>query len=206
MAKVGAQRAAELTGRSKSTIQRAMNNGKLSYEVDPNQRRVIDVAELDRAFGLLPQDSGRKTSDTIEVELEKASQMLETERLKMRIKMLEEQLDSTREILTDIKEQRDQWQKQAQQVLLTSQYSQKQAEELKEEIRERERRARLRRQQETEQRRTAPAGLKGGNENQPVSSGKAAAAEAKTLIDIQSLWHKIRGPQQATSGKERASA
>ena len=34
MAKVGAQRAAELTGKSKSTIQRAMNAGKLSYEMD----------------------------------------------------------------------------------------------------------------------------------------------------------------------------
>ena len=29
MAKVGAQRAAELTGKSKSTIQRAMKSGKL---------------------------------------------------------------------------------------------------------------------------------------------------------------------------------
>ena len=55
MAKVGAQRAAELTGRSKSTVQRSMNSGKLSFEIDGNGRRLIDVSELDRVFGLLPQ-------------------------------------------------------------------------------------------------------------------------------------------------------
>ena len=55
MAKVGAQRAAELTGRSKSTIQRSMNSGKLSFEIDGNGRRLIDASELDRVFGLLPQ-------------------------------------------------------------------------------------------------------------------------------------------------------
>ena len=57
MAKVGAQRAAALTGKSKSTIQRAMKSGKISYELDHNGRRVIDVAELERAFGLIPQNN-----------------------------------------------------------------------------------------------------------------------------------------------------
>mgnify|MGYP001236298465 CR=1 FL=1 len=55
MAKVGAQRAAVLTGKSKSTVQRAMNSGKLSYELDQNGRRVIDVSELERVFGIQQQ-------------------------------------------------------------------------------------------------------------------------------------------------------
>ena len=42
MAKVGTQRAAELTGKSKSTIQRAMKSGKLSSEKDANGRAIID--------------------------------------------------------------------------------------------------------------------------------------------------------------------
>lgn len=153
MAKVGAQRAADLTGRSKSTIQRAMNSGKISYEVDPNGRRVIDVSELDRAFGLRQnQDGGGGNgSASIEQELEKASAMLETERLKMRVKMLEEQLVTAESIIDDLRGQRDQWQKQASQVLITSQYSQKQAEELREELKERERRAEERRKQRLEQ-------------------------------------------------------
>ncbi len=146
MAKVGAQRAAELTGRSKSTIQRAMKNGKISFEKDPNGRRVIDVSELDRAFGLQPTEA-QAASNTVEQELEKASSMLETERLKMRIKMLEDQLQAANDQIDDLKSQRDEWQKQASQVLITSQYSQKQAEELRAQIKEREERARARREE-----------------------------------------------------------
>lgn len=199
MAKVGAQRAAELTGRSKSTVQRAMKNGKLSYEVDNNGRRVIDVAELDRAFGLMPQETDRRETSNVEAELEKASQMLESERMKMRIRMLEEQIEATKDIVEDLKEQRDQWQKQAQQVLLTSQYSQKQAEELKAELKEREARARARRQQELERR---MQGMKGDNENTqartvgPIERIKQEAAGVS--FDIQSLWHKIRGENKAS--------
>ena len=183
MAKVGAQRAAELTGRSKSTIQRAMNAGKLSYEVDSNGRRVIDVSELDRAFGLAPQGVGAGqmnliTDASVEAELKKTTDLLEMERMKMRIKMLEAQLENTEDQLEDAKSQRDQWQKQATQVLLTSQYSQKQAEELKAEIDARDRRAKMRRQQVTKQAATA----------------KQSVAEArKSGLDFGNLWQKIRG-------------
>jgi chromosome segregation ATPase len=140
MAKVGAQRAAELTGRSKSTIQRSMKNGKLSFELDHNGRRLIDVSELDRAFGLQSQTEAPSGA---EQELEKAAAMLETERMKMRIRMLEDQLENAQTQIDDLKGQRDQWQKQASQVLITSEYSQKQAEELKEQIRLRDERIRM---------------------------------------------------------------
>ena len=224
MAKVGAQRAAELTGRSKSTIQRAMNAGKLSYEVDNNGRRVIDVAELDRAFGLMPQDAGpRGGSVTIEAELEKATAMLEAERLKMRIRMLEDQLDSANDQIDDLKGQRDQWQKQAQQVLITSQYSQKQAEELKEELKERDRRVEARRQQVEQQRRAAakrpegaPARPQGArprptteNENRkvgPIEQQRQAAATAVRNFDIQSLWKKVRGQDEKVEGETAEAA
>lgn len=200
MAKVGAQRAAELTGKSKSTIQRAMKSGKISYEMDSNDRRVIDVSELERAFGLMPQESENKGTKTVEAEIEKATQLLEMERLKMRIRMLEDQLDLSREQVNDLKEQRDQWQKQAQQTLITSQYSQKQAEELKEELKERERRARERRMQ-MEQRMKGVKKLKGENQNAP-----AAGAAQKGAFDIQGLWHKIRGQEEKAPENERASA
>jgi hypothetical protein len=182
MAKVGAQRAAELTGKSKSTVQRAMKNGKISFEKDSNGRRVIDVAELERAFGLIPQQGERNHSETVESELKKASEMLEVERLKMRIKILEEQLDSVKEREADLVVQRDQWQKQAQQVLLTSQYSQKQAEELKTEMKAREQRARMRRQQAMERR---------------MQEMKTAAVETEgKSFTVQSLWQKLRGRKE----------
>ncbi len=140
MSKVGTQRAAELTGKSKSTIQRAMDTNKISFETDATGRRVIDVSELERVFGLKPQDEAADVSTAVKAELQKAAEMLESERLKMRIRILEDQLHMAQDQLDDMKSQRDSWQKQAQQVLLTSQYSQKQAEELKAEIKERNRR------------------------------------------------------------------
>jgi hypothetical protein len=172
MAKVGAQRASELTGRSKSTIQRAMKIGKVSFEVEEGGRRVIDVAELERAFGLLPQGAAGPAV---------AEDALEIERLKGAVKLLESQLEAAREQITDLKVQRDLWQKQAQQVLLSNQYTQKQAEDLKEELKERERRAKARRQQEITQRMQA---LKGGNENKPAAA-------------VAGLWSKILGKKAA---------
>lgn len=188
MAKVGAQRAAELTGRSKSTIQRAMNNGKLSYEVDPNGRRVIDVSELDRALGLRQAGSsnGFDAGAGVEQELEKASAMLETERLKMRIKMLEDQLDMANNQIADLKDQRDLWQKQASQVLITSQFSQKQAEELRAELKEREARARARRDQMEKQSEKTVKKMKPGNEN-------AQAQAEEENFNFKGLWKRVKG-------------
>lgn len=192
MAKVGAQRAAELTGKSKSTIQRAMNSGKLSFELDPNGRRVIDVSELERAFGL--QQSGGSTGSTggasvsssssVEQELEKASTLIEMERMKMRIKMLEGQLETAEQQIEDLQNQRDQWQKQASQMLITSQYSQKQAEELAEQLKERERRARERREKmEQHKLESRMKQLQAENEN---TSGGASQTFA-------GLWKKVKG-------------
>lgn len=234
MAKVGPQRAAELTGVSKSTVQRAMKAGKLSYEIDNAGRRVIDVSELERVFGLAPQGTHAPAASaaSVESELEKAASMIEAERMKMRIRMLEDQLEASRDHIEDLKEQRDQWQKQAQQVLITSQYSQKQAEELKEELKERDRRAQIRRQAEVQQRRGAPAGqpvnkavtkqVAGeapvptekrrigpfGRQKQAVAEAASQTAQASPQtaksFDIQGLWQKIRGESVANNANAPA--
>ena len=181
MAKIGAQRAAELTGKSKSTIQRAMNGGKISFERDANGRRVVDVSELERVFGLKKSETAKtQTSNAVEQELEKATAMLETERLKMRIKMLEEQLLTAENQIDDLKTQRDSWQKQASQVLLTSQYSQKQAEDLQAELKERERKADERRRKRLEIRQKREA------HNQNVASFDEGNSGLR-------FWKKITG-------------
>jgi hypothetical protein len=137
MAKVGAQRAANMTGVSKASIQRAMKAGRLSYEVDENGQKMIDTSELERVFPIVTNNIS--TSEAmIKAELQKATDMLEMERMKMRIRMLEDQLHLTQQALEDTKSQRDQWLKQAQQVLITSQHSQKAAEELKQELKDRD--------------------------------------------------------------------
>jgi vacuolar-type H+-ATPase subunit I/STV1 len=194
MAKVGAQRAAELSGKSKSTIQRAMKNGKISYEMDKNGRRVIDVAEIERAFGIVPQASDKQEHRAVEAELEKAKQTLELERLKMRIKLLEEKNDMLQSQIDDTKDQRDQWQKQAQQTLLTSEYSQRQAEEFREEIKEQKKAEEMRRRQAMERRQAMQnkvQTIKTSNQNK----GSEGSEEAKNF-DIQKLWSKIRGQDE----------
>lgn len=214
MAKVGAQRAAELTGKSKSTIQRSMNSGKLSFELDANNRRIIDVSELERVFGLEPQGgSGQDTGPgNVEVELKKAADLIEMERMKMRIRSLEEQLEVKDEMIDDLKAQRDQWQKQAQQVLITSQYSQQQAEELKAELKDRDERARAQRQKMMDERnrrmqqgqtsqvqRPAQPAQQQAKPAQPPSGATSASAsdDAGNGIDFQGLWKKIKGDKAA---------
>lgn len=148
MPKVGAQKAAHMTGVAKSTIQRAMKSGKLSYEVDEHGQKLIDTSELERVFGL--KNTQASSDPLIQAELQKAADMIEMERMKMRIRMLEDQLHTAQNQLDDVKVQRDQWQKQAQQVLLTSQASQKAADELKQELKDREQRERMARQKQME--------------------------------------------------------
>lgn len=177
MAKVGAQRAAVLTGKSKSTIQRAMNSGKLSYELDQNKRRIIDVSELERVFGIKqtnaePQVAKKETLDTA----------VERERMAMQIKMLEQQLSTAGEHIDDLKDQRDKWEKQASQVLITSQYSQRQAEELRAQIKEREERARQRRMQNAKvQNAQASSSNNKKQQTPPPQQSKPDAKKAKAL-------------------------
>ncbi len=188
MSKVGPQRAAEMTGRSKSTIQRAMNTGKLSFEIDAAGRRVIDLSELDRVFGLAPaEDDKPDMSQAVKAELQRAAEMLESERLKMRIRILEDQLHTAQDQFEDMKSQRDSWQKQAQQVLLTSQYSQKQAEELKAEIKERDAKDAARRVALEERMKK----LKEQSQNQNQTTGSDSATRPQADAGP-SLWERLK--------------
>lgn len=201
MAKVGAQRAAELTGKSKSTIQRSMNSGKLSYELDANNRRIIDVSELDRVFGLEKQGAPKTdapASSTVETELKRASEMIEMERMKMKVKALEDQLSMMEDRLEDMTSQRDMWQKQAQQVLLTSQYSQQQAEELKAELKERDERARAQRQKVMEERMKRVQ--QGQNQNAPDNKAKEENSK-----NFQNLWKRIKGDKASDKNTKPTS-
>lgn len=189
MSKVGAQRAADLTGRSKSTIQRAMKSGKLSFEIDEHGQRLIDVSELERVFGLAPERPA--AANSVKAEIQRAQDMIETERMKMRIRMLEDQLHMTQQQLDDVREQRDQWQKQAQQVLITSQYSQKQAEDLKEELKERDRREKLIRQKQMEERMKRAQAQQTQIQGQRSGIVSPGAAPAQDNSDENGIWKRF---------------
>ena len=105
--------------------------------------------------------------------------------------------------MEDLREQRDKWQSQAQQVLITSQYSQKQAEDYKTELKTREEVARKRR----EQREKMMAERAAANKNQPRKAGndeknseRKLTQESlnKPLNGVQDLWKKIKGEKTGT--------
>lgn len=206
MAKVGAQRAADLTGKSKSTVQRAMNSGKLSFELDQNNRRVIDISELERVFGIKKQNVENEVvteTKSSKIESSEIIAAVEQERMRMQIKMLEQQLSAADERVDDLMGQRDKWEKQASQILITSQYSQKQAEELRAQIKEREERARQRRLQNAQIQNTQTNSMK-GRKTPSSMEGKMLDEKMKKLNaqnentsgssdSVFRFWKKARG-------------
>lgn len=101
--------AAKLTGKSKSTINRAIKTGKLSAIRHEDGTYSIDPAELARAFDVEPLEGAkRRDADP------------DGTRLLERIAALEAMLSREREISDDLKEDRDRWRQQAT-ALLTDQ-------------------------------------------------------------------------------------
>jgi excisionase family DNA binding protein len=102
MPKLSLSQAAKLTGKSKSTINRAIKTGKLSATRHEDGTYSIDPAELARAFEVEPlEGAGRRDADPGE------------SRLLDRIAALEAMLRREREFLDDLREDRDRWRQQA---------------------------------------------------------------------------------------------
>lgn len=204
MTKVGAQRAADLTGRSKSTIQRAMTAGKLPFETDETGHRLIDVADLEKLFGLRPE--GQAPQESREDEDGETSQArLEIERLRQQVEHLEARIAETQD-------QCEAWRKQAQEAMIACQAAQKQVDVFAETIRERDRREDERRRQALEARakaagkdvRPRPSPPENQNvlpsEDTPPSAHRPltdprpeeSAPEPGSLLDFQNLWQRIK--------------
>ena len=94
MAKVNVAKASDLTGKSKSTIQRALKSGRLSFSLTDSGDKEIDTSELERVYGPFPPKVNAEAA--IRAELQKAQDMLEMERVKMRCRSLEDQLHMNR--------------------------------------------------------------------------------------------------------------
>jgi hypothetical protein len=58
MAAIGLSEAARLTGKPRSTIHRAMKDGRLSFAIGPGGARLIDPAELERVYTIKSQRNG----------------------------------------------------------------------------------------------------------------------------------------------------
>lgn len=111
MPELSLSQAAKLTGKSKSTINRAINTGKISATRHENGSYSIDPAELARAFDIEPMGGAKRRDAEPDETL-----LLE------RIAALQAMLNREREISSDLKEDRDRWRQQAA-ALLTDQRS-----------------------------------------------------------------------------------
>lgn len=109
MPELSLSQAAKLTGKSKSTINRAIKTGKLSAIRHEDGSYSIDPAELSRTFIMEPEE-GSKRRDAEP----------DQNRFLERIEALEIMLNREREISADLKEDRDRWRQQAT-ALLTDQ-------------------------------------------------------------------------------------
>ncbi len=81
MPAVGLSEAAKLTGRNQSTIHRAMKIGRLAFTVDENGGRRIDVAELERVFGIRASASPDAMAQPLQSHAPQAGELAALQRL-----------------------------------------------------------------------------------------------------------------------------
>lgn len=104
-AELSMSRAATITGKSKTTIHRAIKSGKLSATRNEDGTYSINAAELSRVFhAVIPERS--EWNDA-----EQAVTPSETDRI--RIEALEAALNREREVNADLMADRDHWRQQA---------------------------------------------------------------------------------------------
>lgn len=103
--------AAKAVGKTKSTITKAIASGKLSAVKNDSGAWEIDVAELHRVYSPSP---------TATVEIERYDTPVETGENSKEIEGLERLLKAAEEQLVDVKADRDEWRKQANQLLIAN--------------------------------------------------------------------------------------
>lgn len=100
--------AAKATGKSKTTIQRAISKGKISAQKDEDGSYSIDPSELHRVF---PPLTGETVSSDSNVDTLRPQDA--TPELRAKIEALEAMLAREREALDEVREDRDAWKNQA---------------------------------------------------------------------------------------------
>ncbi len=99
--------AAKATGKSKTTIQRAISKGIISGNKGKNGRYSIDPSELHRVFPMVSDDTVAQSS---QVDTLRPSDVTP---LQVKIEALEAMLEREREALMEVRSDRDAWKQQA---------------------------------------------------------------------------------------------
>ena len=103
--------AAKAVGKTKSTITKAIASGKLSAIKNDDGAWEIDASELYRVYPPTPLET---------VKIEQNDTLKETDGNSKEIEALERLLKAAEEQIDDLKADRDEWRKQANQLLLTN--------------------------------------------------------------------------------------
>ena len=99
--------AAKATGKSKTTIQRAISKGLISAIKQTNGRYSIDPSELHRVFPVTSSDTVAQPSQV------DATRPSDETTLQVKVEALEAMLEREREALTEMRSDRDAWKQQA---------------------------------------------------------------------------------------------
>lgn len=99
--------AAKATGKSKTTIQRAIAKGTISAHKKKNGRYSIDPSELHRVFPMVSADTVAQPSQV------DTSRPPDEPPLQVKVEALEAMLEREREALTEMRSDRDAWKQQA---------------------------------------------------------------------------------------------
>jgi DNA-directed RNA polymerase specialized sigma54-like protein len=97
------QQAADATGKNRSTIQRAIKNGRISAPIGESGSYEIDPAELHRVFPPVVSNEAQPVATQQNATVEIAS---ENRELKAKVELLREMVEDLRERLDDAEQER----------------------------------------------------------------------------------------------------
>src|SRR5215217_492934 len=96
MTLINVRTAAQLTGKDRSTIIRAIEEGRLSATRDARRRYLIDPAELERAYGSLRTLDERSDEPADEMRHSTSVEVMRTAALGREVELLREMLERER--------------------------------------------------------------------------------------------------------------
>ena len=100
--------ASKATGKSKTTIQRAISKGLISADKISNGGYSIDPSELHRVFPMISEDTVSR-----DTRLDTQRPYSETAALQVKLEAAEAMLAREREALEELRKERDAWKQQA---------------------------------------------------------------------------------------------
>lgn len=105
--------AAKATGKSKTTIHRALKSGKVSATKMDSGAYAIEPAELHRVFPPVPTERNAERSDRNDAEHPRNDQRTLHIQLEIIEKERERERQQLQEMIADLREDRDRWRQQA---------------------------------------------------------------------------------------------